>query len=191
VDSLGCRESGGSEDKFKSTELVEELLDTTELGKRGELLFAGQVVLLLLLLFPPQQLDAIATLAGLALLSGGLGLVVWGSDSLGASLSPLPKPRTGSTLVREGAFALVRHPLYTGVLAASAGLAELTGSGTRLLLVLALYALLDAKAAKEEEFLEDKFGDDYAEYKKEVPRLVPTVDALVEAGGDITKKLQG
>ena len=38
-------------------ELLSELADTEELGKRGELWFAAQAVLLLLLVFPPAQLE--------------------------------------------------------------------------------------------------------------------------------------
>jgi hypothetical protein len=55
---------------------VAELTDTKELGKRGELWFAAQVVGILLLVFPPGPLRGIVDYAGgtLAILSG-LGLM--------------------------------------------------------------------------------------------------------------------
>ena len=47
-------------------------------------------------------------------LAGG-GLMASGSRRLGALLTPFPKPRAEGTLRQDGAYGLVRHPIYGGV----------------------------------------------------------------------------
>jgi len=64
-----------TEDMFAADELVQELKDTSSLGKRGELLFAAQSLAVLFVVWPPFRLaglfDLLATLALTA------GLVFW------------------------------------------------------------------------------------------------------------------
>lgn len=92
-------------------EVIKEVVDAPDIGKRGEAYFAGQVVLALLIVFPPSFLRPLTDAAGWLGLAAGLGLVVWGQQSLGTNLSPLPKPRESSSLVATGAFEYVRHPM--------------------------------------------------------------------------------
>ena len=56
-----------------------------------------------------------------------------------------------------------RHPLYTGLLLSAAGFTELTQSPSRALTLAGLWWLLSLKAAREEQFLVEKFGSDYGE----------------------------
>jgi protein-S-isoprenylcysteine O-methyltransferase Ste14 len=106
-------------------------------GTRGEWYFVVQLVLLGLILFapfmpgqpvwpPPGALIA----RGLGLLLGlaGFALAMAGLLGLGANLSPLPHPKDDTTLVEGGAFAMVRHPIYVGLISGSLGWALLTNS---------------------------------------------------------------
>ena len=88
---------------------------------RGEWYVLGQAVLSLTVLLAPRadgtlpSLTTGAMLAGAVLGAAGLALVLLGSAKLGRSLSPFPRPRDQGRLVETGVFALVRHPIYTGM----------------------------------------------------------------------------
>ena len=53
--------------------LTEEILDTSKLGKRGEGWFVAQLLLILLVLFPPQPLE-VRALAVIYITPGGVPL---------------------------------------------------------------------------------------------------------------------
>ncbi len=90
----------------------------------------------------------------------------------------IPKYRTETVdapvLVTWGPYACVRNPLYLGNGLMGCGWALLAGWGW-LVAFVALFALLyDFMIIPHEElFLENKFGEHYAHYRKSVPRLVP------------------
>ena len=56
-----------------------------------------------------------------ALMSAGASATLSGSIMLGKSLSPFPKPPAHARLIRRGPYAVVRHPLYAGLIALSLG----------------------------------------------------------------------
>jgi protein-S-isoprenylcysteine O-methyltransferase Ste14 len=77
-------------------------------------------------------------------------------------------------LVRRGPYALVRHPVYTGLGLHFAGACLATGN---LLLIagtlLVSYPAFYARARAEERLLRGRFGAEYEKYAQEVPMLVP------------------
>jgi len=153
--------------------LVEELSDTSDFGNRGEIYFAIQSVLILLVVFPAKGLsDAITTLGFLCFLGGGC-IIAAAVLSLGDSLSPLPKPRADASFVTDGMYEYVRHPMYSGLILSCLGLGVCTNNATRIAVALCLLLLLDKKATKEEEFLVDRYGDKYIEYRRAVKKLIP------------------
>lgn len=77
-------------------------------------------------------------------------------------------------VIDSGPFALVRHPIYTGMIAAVWSVALLQARPIALLGA-ALFALgFTLKARVEERFLEAEFPD-YADYRKRVRMIVPFV----------------
>lgn len=77
-------------------------------------------------------------------------------------------------LVTSGPYALVRNPLYAGNLVATAGLVLLSESAVAGLLVLTgLTVTFLATIGYEERRLLRKFGQDYRDYKDQVPVLIP------------------
>lgn len=148
-------------------------------GNRGEGWVIVQFVLLgLLLIMPrigpawPRWLLWAGRAAGLPLLLGGIGLIAAAFRDLGPNLTPLPKPKDDSRLVRDGLYGIVRHPIYAGVLLLAFGVGALTGSTSRLAVAAALLALLNAKANREEGWLLERYPE-YAAYRREVPKLFP------------------
>lgn len=111
---------------------------------------------------------------GMVLIVSGAGIALAGARGLGSNLTPLPHPREHGTLIRDGAYAIVRHPIYAGLLLGGAGWALITGSVPVMSYVAALFVLLNAKANREERWLTAKHPD-YAEYRRGVRKLIPFV----------------
>ena len=104
-----------------------------------------------------------------------------GVKDLGNSLTPFPKPRSDNILKTDGAYKVVRHPMYSGLAFGGFGLAIVTGSPVRIIYAVCLAALLNFKAASEEEYLSKMHGKDtYDAYAAKTPRLIPNVQGLGE-----------
>jgi len=81
--------------------------------------------------------------------------------------------REKPTLIREGWFGVVRHPIYLSVILLYLGLILLTLSiaSAGIWLIVILFYIFISKY--EEKVLTNEFGDQYLQYKKEVPMLFP------------------
>jgi protein-S-isoprenylcysteine O-methyltransferase Ste14 len=91
---------------------------------------------------------------------------VYGLFSLGRSFSPLASPRKKHRLVTTGLYAHIRHPIYGGMVLAALGLAAITRSEGRLALAILLWFIVEQKAKFEEAALAQRYGEEYAAYKK-------------------------
>ncbi|BAV33137.1 Isoprenylcysteine carboxyl methyltransferase [Sulfuricaulis limicola] len=148
---------------------------------RGGIWVLAQVPLMLLAFIVPIRFGAgqiiplhpLAWLGALVTVAGG-ALIIWGFVSLGDALTPFPRPLDGVTLHRQGAFRLMRHPIYTGVILASLGWTLWWLCGIGMLPVLALAIFFDRKAAYEENWLREKYRD-YGDYARRVKKFIPGV----------------
>jgi protein-S-isoprenylcysteine O-methyltransferase Ste14 len=150
-----------------------------DLGPRGEGWVAIQVVLFVVVFIagttgPMTAGTARVVLAvgGLALgLAGGL-LGLWGLFDLREALTALPHPRDGAKLVATGSYRLVRHPIYGGIVLASAGWALLMAAPAALAATAVLLAFFRLKSGREEAWLRERYPA-YAAYAANTRRLVP------------------
>lgn len=141
---------------------------------RRDLLFVGiQAALLTALAFdvdlgwrPLRGLPLI----GWLLCGMSAGLSALAAAQLGSNLTPWPSPRSDSSLVTSGAYAVARHPIYASLIAFAAGVAAATGSPWRALIAVALYVLFWRKATYEERLLARRHAG-YAEYARRTPRF--------------------
>ncbi len=108
----------------------------------------------------------VVTVALLLALAG-----VW---SLGDNLTAVPRPKENAHMVEHGAYRLVRHPIYSGIVLSAFGWGFLMNNWPTLLLTLLLFLLFDAKSRREEQWLIEKYAD-YEEYQKRVRKLIPFV----------------
>jgi protein-S-isoprenylcysteine O-methyltransferase Ste14 len=146
---------------------------------RGGLWVLAQVPLMLLVLVVPMRFDAgrflpadPVQMLGVAITVLGASLIVWGFISLGEALTPFPQPLKEAVLHRQGAYRLMRHPIYSGVLLAGFGWARWWLSAGGALCVLLLAVFFDRKAAYEERWLRQKYSE-YADYARAVKKFIP------------------
>ena len=116
----------------------------------------------------------IVVMTGIALMLVGASVALAGAMALGRNLTPFPKPADSAQLVRHGIYAVIRHPLYTTVIAVAIGWALVWQSWPALLVAAMLIPFFHAKAHHEERWLREKFPE-YAEYEKRVRRFIPWI----------------
>ena len=110
--------------------------------------------------------------------AGGGALVAAAMLVMGAGIrgfrragTPVPTREPTRALVTTGAHGLSRNPLYISLYLYYLGIAVLSNSVAALVLVLPLAIVIRYfVVAREERYLERKFGDDYLAYKARVPR---------------------
>lgn len=103
----------------------------------------------------------------------GLGVAVWARLRLGRNWSGVPALKEGHSLVRAGPYALVRHPIYTGLLLALAGTTLAVGTPAALAGLAVMAGGIALRIRREETLMIWQFGDAYLAYRAEVPALIP------------------
>jgi protein-S-isoprenylcysteine O-methyltransferase Ste14 len=115
----------------------------------------------------------------------GLAIRVFtiGSAPAGTSERSTTDPRA-STLNTTGAYSVVRHPLYLGNSLIVLGLACLPGVWY-LPLIVALASVLyhERIAAREEKYLDERFGDEFRRWTEQVPAMVPAFGRYTPPAG--------
>ena len=110
---------------------------------------------------------------GAAFTVAGLLFAVWARQHLGSNWSGTVTIKQGHELIRSGPYTYVRHPIYTGLLAALLGTTVASGT-VRAAIGLAIIAVaLVRKSRIEEGFMREIFPDTYQRYSAEVPALIP------------------
>jgi len=81
------------------------------------------------------------------------------------------KPQKTTTLVRSGIYRLTRNPMYLGMaIILLAGMVKF-GNGINIIVIpLYIWVMNTVQIQPEEEVMEQKFGQKYLAYKKEVRR---------------------
>ena len=106
---------------------------------------------------------------GIALVVGGVAL--WVAAVKGANID---EGIQSNRLVTQGAYALVRNPIYSAFTLVCAGAIFICGNLWLLVLLPAFWAFLTVlMKATEEKWLLDLYGEQYADYCKRVNRCIP------------------
>lgn len=123
--------------------------------------------------FVPRS-GAVAAL-GCLLTLAGVAFAVRARQVLGRNWSVAVQLKREHELIVRGPYRWVRHPIYSGLLLAFLGTAIAIGE-VRALLALAIVAVsFWFKLRLEERWLEQQFGQAYADYRARVRALVPGV----------------
>ena len=149
------------------------------LGPRGEGWVAIQFALLPVIvgagyLGPAwgEPIRTVTTVAGALLLAAGGLLGGRGVFDLRENLTPLPHPKEDARLVEAGAYRLVRHPIYGGLVIAAFGWGLLAASLAALVAAAVLLVFFDLKSRREEAWLQERFPG-YPAYRARSRRLIP------------------
>ena len=111
---------------------------------------------------------------GLVLFALGLGFAIWARLHIGRNWGTPMTQKDEPELVTSGPYRLVRHPIYSGILAAGAGTAvALDWLGLTAVALAGVYFLYSALV--EERHLTDRFPDSYPVYKRSTKLLVPFI----------------
>jgi protein-S-isoprenylcysteine O-methyltransferase Ste14 len=116
---------------------------------------------------------------GLVVLLAGTAFTLWTRGVLGTMWSSVAVIKDDHKLRTDGPYRIVRHPIYTGLLAMLLGTAFLNGLGIWLGLCVIAVVLVEVKIYDEERLLTAAFPEDYERYRRSVPQLVPGARRLV------------
>lgn len=112
---------------------------------------------------------------GAAITVGGLLFAVWARQHLGSNWSSEVTIKRGHELITTGPYALVRHPIYTGILTGFLGTAIALSQVRGVIGFVLIFLVLWAKLRIEEEWMRSQFGETYATYSHQTAALVPYI----------------
>jgi protein-S-isoprenylcysteine O-methyltransferase Ste14 len=107
------------------------------------------------------------------LVAGGVIFSVWARVTLGRNWSAEVTFKQDHELIESGPYALVRHPIYTGLLLMAVGTATNYGQAIGFALVVSVGGAFWWKARQEERIMSRHFPDAYADYTSRVPAIIP------------------
>jgi len=112
---------------------------------------------------------------GVALDLAEIAFAIWARITLGRNWSGAAEVKQAHELVRRGPYAVVRHPIYTGLLTAMLGTALTMGRPAAYLGVLCGVAAILMRIPHEDALMAEEFGDVHAAYRRRTKTLIPLV----------------
>src|SRR5712691_9372727 len=112
---------------------------------------------------------------GVVLCIAGLAFCILARFALGRNWSGVVTLKGGHELITYGPYALVRHPIYTGLLTMFVATVIVVGHVAGIIAMPFVFGSLWIKLRHEEELMLEKFPNEYAAYQQRVKRLVPFI----------------
>jgi protein-S-isoprenylcysteine O-methyltransferase Ste14 len=110
---------------------------------------------------------------GAAVTIAGLLFAVWAREHLGRNWSRSVTIKQDHELITTGPYALVRHPIYTGILTGFLGMAIAISQVRGLIVFVLIFLAFWIKFRMEERWMRFEFGEAYATYAHKTAALVP------------------
>lgn len=110
---------------------------------------------------------------GAAIMVASLLFAVWAREHIGRNWSSSVTIKQGHELITTGPYAVVRHPIYTGILGGLLGTAIALGQVRGLIAFALFFLMLWLKLRMEEQWMRSQFGETYATYAHQTAALVP------------------
>jgi protein-S-isoprenylcysteine O-methyltransferase Ste14 len=120
------------------------------------------------------HVDALAW-TGVVLCVAGLAFCIWARFTLGSNWSGVVTLKGGHELITRGPYALVRHPIYTGLLTMFVATVIVLGHVAGIIAIPLVFVSTWIKLGHEEKLMLQKFPDQYAAYRRRVKRLIPFI----------------
>lgn len=118
------------------------------------------------------KLPSIITITGLLIAIAGVFILLLAILQLSNNLSPFPTPKNGSSLIKNGLYHHIRHPIYTGILLIFYGYGVYYESVYKIVITSLLLILFYVKSIYEESKLRQKFPN-YSTYALKTGRFLP------------------
>jgi protein-S-isoprenylcysteine O-methyltransferase Ste14 len=110
---------------------------------------------------------------GAAVTIVGLLFAVWARGYLGSNWSRSVTIKQDHELITTSPYAVVRHPIYTGILTGFLGMAIAISQVRGLIVFVLIFLALWLKLRMEEQWMRSQFGETYATYAHQTAALVP------------------
>ena len=121
-----------------------------------------------------SQTDAILVVSSILCLCG-LGFCLWARATLGTNWSGTVTLKENHELIVRGPYRLVRHPIYTGLLAMLMATAIQQAHIAGMIGLILVFVSFWIKLSDEEELMRRHFPNQYAAYQQRVRRIIPFV----------------
>jgi protein-S-isoprenylcysteine O-methyltransferase Ste14 len=119
------------------------------------------------LLYPPWSY------AGVLPLLGGLTIVIWSALLFARAQTPIKPFEETTRLVTGGMYRWTRNPMYLGMVFVLIGIAMMLGTLSPFLPIPVFAWLIQSLfIEREEQILEQRFGDEYREFRDKVRRWI-------------------
>jgi protein-S-isoprenylcysteine O-methyltransferase Ste14 len=110
---------------------------------------------------------------GIALFALGFALFAWAFASFRRAGTSVETRRPSTAVVAAGPYRLTRNPIYLGMMLGIVGVGIAAGSVWVVAMALPFLVVIDyGVIAREERYLEGKFGPSYREYRARVKRWI-------------------
>ncbi len=120
------------------------------------------------------HLEALAW-TGVVLCVAGLAFCIWARFTLGRNWSGVVTLKGGHELITSGPYALVRHPIYTGLLAMFVATVIVLGHVAGIVAMPFVFVSIWIKLRGEEKVMLKQFPNEYAAYQQRVKRIIPFI----------------
>lgn len=130
------------------------------------------------------------TMSAVALSVAGAWLRVWGTAYLGHFVMRNPAMQAGAVMA-SGPYRYLRNPLYVGMVLTSMAVAMLMPASGALFFLAGLIVFTIRLIGGEQAFLAGQLGEDYSEYRKAVPSILPSLRSRVAASTAKARWLHG
>jgi protein-S-isoprenylcysteine O-methyltransferase Ste14 len=119
----------------------------------------------------PRMTNGFTSMLGVGLLMIGIFLAMWGFVTFRRAGTAIIPHQSASRLVVSGPYRFTRNPMYTGLTMQYIGVSALLATAWPLLLLpVVLFIVFRFVIQREERYLEDAFGTEYAEWCGRVRR---------------------
>jgi protein-S-isoprenylcysteine O-methyltransferase Ste14 len=122
----------------------------------------------------PFHLNVFLKYAALVFAFIGLVIILVAILQLNKNLTPFPTPKESGTLIQQGLYNYIRHPIYTGIILTTTGFGLFDESIWKITIGIALWVLFYFKSRYEENLLAKHFSE-YNVYRERTGRFFPFV----------------
>jgi protein-S-isoprenylcysteine O-methyltransferase Ste14 len=112
---------------------------------------------------------------GAAVSIAGLLFAVWAREHLGRNWSRSVTIKKDHELITTGPYAIVRHPIYTGIRIGFIGMAIAISQVRGFIVFVLIFVAFWMKFRLEEQWMRSQFGETYATYARHTAALVPYI----------------